>query len=194
MHKNFVLLGGITKPHKRTTKLLYRLLLPRAHSIVCREQTSYVLCQTYTTKAILYQDFAIETLHSLQATSTDPKKLPTELLPKKYILLNIHQHIWSKETHAKILAYCKQHPHLQPVLFPCDMAYDTKFYAILQKDIPNLHLYDRMQHSLQESLAVFAHAAGGIGARLHFLLPLKIYNIPFEPIIYAEKVRKIILN
>lgn len=57
-----VRLGGIETPTARYSKILYRMMLPFAHQIVCRERTSYDLALQYTDKAVLYHDWAIDVI------------------------------------------------------------------------------------------------------------------------------------
>jgi|GEM_PF-2814103 len=57
-----VRLGGIETPSARYSKLLYRMMLPHAHQIVCRERTSYELALKYTDKVVLYHDWAIDVI------------------------------------------------------------------------------------------------------------------------------------
>jgi hypothetical protein len=55
-------------------------------------------------------------------------------------------------------------------------------------------MYDRTKHPLTESLSLFHYADGGIWARLHFLLPLKLYEKPIVAIPYADKINKLIIK
>jgi polysaccharide pyruvyl transferase WcaK-like protein len=71
---------------------------------------------------------------------------------------------------------------------------DIVCFSAIKKHIPGLELYDRTKHPLSESLSLFYHAEGGIGARLHFLLPLKLYEKPIVAIPYADKINKLITN
>ena len=57
--KTFTLLGGIAPAKKTKTHLLYRLLIPRAKSLIMRDGDSVVLAQKYTDKAMLHEDFAL---------------------------------------------------------------------------------------------------------------------------------------
>ena len=72
---------------------------------------------------------------------------------------------------------------------------DDKFcFSTIKKYISGLEMYDWTKHSLIESLSLFYHADGGIGARLHFLLPLKLYGKPIVAIPYADKINKLIIK
>ena len=72
---------------------------------------------------------------------------------------------------------------------------DDKFcFSTIKKYISGLEMYDWTKHSLIESLSLFYHADGGIGARLHFLLPLRLYGKPIVAIPYADKINKLIIK
>lgn len=71
---------------------------------------------------------------------------------------------------------------------------DVPLYETIQKHIPDIKIYDRTQYTLLETLALFYYTSGGIGARLHFLYPLKLMHKPLHPLVYKDKVRKLILE
>ncbi|MEI8092200.1 MAG: hypothetical protein WCG98_08695 [bacterium] len=112
----------------------------------------------------------------------------------KCILININHKENTAENREKILTFCKQYPLHQKIFFPCDMYDDAKQYKSLKQDIPDLIYYNRTEHTLDQILNIFATCDGGIGCRLHFLLPLKLYRKTFEAIPYAEKIEKLILK
>lgn len=112
----------------------------------------------------------------------------------KYILININQQENTPENREKILAFCRQYPLHQKIFFPCDMLDDAKEFKSIKQDISDLIYYNWTEHDIHHILSMFAHCDGGIGCRLHFLLPLKIYGKTFEAIPYAEKIEKLILK
>lgn len=57
-----VWLWGIETPSTWWSKLLYRMMLPHAQQIVCREQGSYAIARRYTDEVVLYHDWAIDIL------------------------------------------------------------------------------------------------------------------------------------
>jgi polysaccharide pyruvyl transferase WcaK-like protein len=77
---------------------------------------------------------------------------------------------------------------------PCDINYDTIFFAELKERFPDMILRDWTTCSLDQTLAMLAGARFGIGARLHFLYVLKVAKVPFEALVYQEKVKKLILD
>ena len=98
------------------------------------------------------------------------------------------------ENIQKIVDFCRQYPDYKKIFFPCDMNDDINCFSIIKKYISDLENYDWTKHSLQESLSLFFHADGGIGARLHFLLPLKLYEKDIVAIPYADKINKLIIK
>ena len=94
----------------------------------------------------------------------------------------------------KIIAFCGQYPDHKKIFFPCDMNDDKHCFSAIKKHISDLELYDRTKHPLTESLSLFHNADAGIGARLHFLLPLKLYEKPIVAIPYADKINKLIIK
>lgn len=180
----FMLLGGIGSPKKRRTKILYKLLLPRAKGIITREQTSYKTALKRNRLVTIYQDFSqniIENINCKKQTKSD-----------SYVLINCN--LKSRNTKAKqdIIDFCQTHSQHKKIFFPCDMNDDIYCFYDLQQDIPDLEMYDWTKNSLQDSLCLFKFATAAIWARLHFLLPLKLYKKDFSAIRYAEKIYKMI--
>lgn len=100
----------------------------------------------------------------------------------------------NQENIKKIVDFCAQYPEHKKIFFPCDMNDDKHYFGSIKKHIPSLEIYDRTRHSLQDTLSLFYHADGGVGARLHFLLPLKLYDKPLVAIPYADKINKLIIK
>jgi len=109
-------------------------------------------------------------------------------------LININKQSVDVQNIKKITEFCHNYPDHTKIFFPCDMNDDIVCFSAIKKHIPGLELYDRTKHPLSESLSLFYHAEGGIGARLHFLLPLKLYEKPIVAIPYADKINKLITN
>lgn len=172
------------------TNILYHYLLPKAEKIVVRDKDSFTIATSLNTETVLYQDFAQEII--LQYQQIKEKKLVSYTQP--YILININKQMINKEHIRKIVDFCQQYVHHRKIFFPCDMNDDNYCADVIKHYIPNLETYDWTQHSVQESLSLFYHADGGVGARLHFLLPLKLYNKPLVAIPYADKINKLIIK
>jgi polysaccharide pyruvyl transferase WcaK-like protein len=189
----FFLLWGIGKPYKKTTKRLYKKLLPQAKGIVTRDITSYQLALSYNPHSTLYHDFSqymIEQFRNITSSQQPAasSKYPTDC----YILINAQDHTRSDKILLAIKAFVAEHPDKTPVYFPCDMQDDSKYFALLQKHIPSLQLYDRTEYTVFETLALFAGAAWGIGSRLHFLYPLHSFGKTYTSTATKDKVAKLL--
>lgn len=196
----FVLLGGIGKINTSWTEKLYSYLLPKAEKIVVRDRDSYAIAKwmvmntqwqktrekELNNNVVLHQDFAQEIIESI--------KHKTSSIKSKYILININKQSVNAKNIQKIVDFCMLYPDHKKIFFPCDMNDDNHCFSITKKHISELEMYDRTKHSLSESLSLFYHAEGGIGARLHFLLTLKLYEKPIVAIPYADKINKLIIK
>ena len=183
----FVLLGGIGKSSKSWTEKLYNYLLPKADKIVVRDRESLEIAKKLNSEnTMLHQDFAQEIIENL--------KYKIQSIKYKYILININKKSVEKENIQKIIDFCIQYPDYKKIFFPCDMNDDKLCFSIIKKYISDLEMYDRTKNSLSESLSLFHNADGGIWARLHFLLPLKLYDKPIVAIPYADKINKLIVK
>jgi len=180
---NFMLIWGIWKPQKNISKFLYNILLPRAKWIILREETSYKTVIKRNKFSSIHQDFSQDIIKNQKCHNQKPEE---------YVLINANTKSWNPKTKKDIIDFCKNHANNPKIYFPCDMNDDINCFYELQKDIPDLEIYDRTKNSLWDSLCLFKNSTAAIGARLHFLLPLKIYNKKFIAIKYAEKIYKMI--
>jgi len=185
--KQFVLLGGIGKYKKSRTETLYRYLLPKADKIIVRDRDSLTIAKRRNPEnTMLHQDFAQEIIETA--------KHKASIIKQKYILININKQSVDKENVQRIVDFCIHYPDHKKLFFPCDMNDDKFCFSTIKKYISGLEMYDRTKHSLTESLSLFYYADGWIGARLHFLLPLKLYGKPIVAIPYADKINKLIIK
>ncbi len=183
----FALLGGIGKMRRTWTEKLYDYLLPKAETIVVRDRDSWEIAKNLNPEnIILHQDFAQEIIESAKHA---PSKWEF-----KYILININKRSVNKENIQKIVDFCSLYPDHKKIFFPCDMNDDRQCFSIVKKYVLGIELYDWTKHSLSESLSMFHNADGGVWARLHFLLPLKIYEKSIYAIPYADKINKLIIS
>lgn len=189
---NFYVIGGIGKPYRWTTRLLYRMMLPRARHVVVRDDESYTIAQDYTAHVTLASDFSLPILHYFanQKTGASGSHIDT----KPYVLYNMTPHLSQNLWLPKLQDFCQHRKNVQKFFVPCDIQNDMPLYKIMQKHIPDIKLYDRTNHTLDETLQLFWDAQAGCGARLHFLYPLKVFHKPREVIAYKDKVRKLILS
>lgn len=186
--KNFMLFGGLQSPTIWRQKLLYAIILPRAKSIVMRDETSYEVALQYNKNAVFYKDFAVPVVEKLYQNSSSQAVNSSS---HTYIVLNLHPSIASESNQEKLVQFAKKHKSATPYYVPCATE-DKKIYTTLQKKIPGLLLYDWTKYSAREIVSFFAQAKAWIGARLHFLLLLQHTNVPLAPLIYAQKIKKLI--
>ncbi len=197
---NFVLLWGFSLPQKITTRYLYTYMLPKAQKIVCRDPDSYALVTKYSPKnAVLFQDFAVSTLHDFVAQSKETSiqilledTMTVSLASDQYILINCHKKVWNDVVRQQIQTFVQTYPQAIPIFFPGDIEHDHPMYQELKKSIPSLLLYDWTCQTLSTTLHLFWYAHASIWARLHFLLPLQEMGKFFIPLVYAEKIKKLI--
>lgn len=100
------------------SKLLYRMMLPFAREIVCREQGSYRIATQYTDKVVLYHDFAIDVLEEVKRANKMQKEAEKDL--EKYVLINFIP----KHTNQEIIDQFCQRIELYPdhhiISFPAE--------------------------------------------------------------------------
>lgn len=185
---NIIFVGGIGEAKSWSSRILWNILLKGAKKVIVREQTSYERVVKYTDRVTLYRDFAFDILDSFQISDF---KAP---ISWNYVIINCNSHYWNDEVKLKIQDFCKQHSNCVPYYFSAAMGDDSDlpYFELLKQDIPNLELYDRRNHSLEETLGFFAGAKTGIATRLHVLLPLQYYKVPLEAFVYQEKISKIL--
>jgi polysaccharide pyruvyl transferase WcaK-like protein len=193
--KPFVLLGGIETPTTVWQKLLYKYLLPKAHSIVCREKASYQTALMYHPKSVLYQDFAVPLLHAYLHHYKHPRHIAglTDKDHPRYLLINMVPSMATEESFAKIKQCIEQYNDCQ-LIYVHGGEQDRPYGEWMIGAYPDTQIYDWTEHSLQDTLTLFAYAQAGIGCRLHFLLLLQELNIPRYALVYAEKVSKLVTS
>ena len=120
--------------------------------------------------------------------SQDPPKEPT------YVIINITHHILNSNTSRELKSFLQKHHDSKKYFFPGDMVDDIKVYKSLQKDYPEIKLYNWTKYPLLETLSFIQKAKAWLSARLHVLFPLKIFWVPFQALVYKDKVRKLILE
>lgn len=185
--ENVVMIWGIGKPRKFITKILYNLTLRKAEKIIVRENTSFKLVQKYNKNTELYHDFALDVMNDC--------KWWIRIDDWNYIVINVNSHIMkSQENINKIMNFINKYKWIQTYFFPCDMCDDLKYFGFWKNKISNLEIYDRTKWTVKKTLNFLAWSRDSIWTRLHFLLVLKYFGKKFEPIVYQEKIQKLILE
>lgn len=182
-----IMIWGMGSVRKWRTQLLYLLTLRQAKKIICRDAVSFALAKKYSRHVELYHDFALDVMDVCTS------RISTKSL--WYSLINVNSHIMNNEKHIQtLLKFAEEHSSQPIYFFPCDMHDDLKYYSYLSEKIPHLKLYDWTTCSLQETLQFIAGSEHALWTRLHFLLVLKYFNKKYIPIVYQEKIEKMILH
>ncbi|HRU50041.1 MAG TPA: polysaccharide pyruvyl transferase family protein [Candidatus Absconditabacterales bacterium] len=183
--KNFILVGGIGTDQKKYTKKLFKYMFKKTKRVICREKTSYERAVQYGAKsAVLYQDFSKDILEDFK------NKNPVSLFST--VLINISPKHFTDDNIEKIKKFVLKYPDHKKIFFPADINFDKEFYSGLRKVVPDLVVYDWTKHSLLDTLKLFQSCDAGIGSRLHFLYPLKVFEKEFVSLSSSDKVSKFI--
>lgn len=180
---NYIILGGVTLRNKKD--LIGNFLIKNAKVLVLRDETSRSAAHHINPKAIHYQDFAIQVIRHYQK-SIDPKT------KADYMLINLHPSKINSETIGRIQACIDEHRGADLWFVSCDIRHDVTCYHQLKAHIPRLQYYDWTQQDILCIMRFFSAAKAGIGARLHFLLPLQLLWVPFQALVYHDKVKKVL--
>lgn len=182
--KKILLLGWFWKPIHKWSKLLYSLLYQWAHRIVCREYASYERVIQYVSKSkvILHEDFSYMILR--QITPSTKKE--------NYAIVNCNPYIRSEKTKKKIIGYGTNWWFHKLVYLPAEVSVDTPIYDSLTWSLSSMEWFDRTQNSLQSICNVVANSSWWIAARLHVLILLKYFEVSYQPLVYQEKITKIL--
>ena len=194
LRRRFVLLGGIETASKRRQQWLYRMVLPRAQQVMCRDETSYHEVKSYTDKTDYTHDFAITLIDAYKAHCS-AERFESDRITKPYVIVNIVSSLATDANFEKIRVFLDRHyPKASPVFVAGksinsdDVIYADRLAGVYD----NLQKFDRTEHDVSSFLSLFHHAEAGIGSRLHVLLLLQAFEKPRVALSYAEKVDKLI--
>lgn len=189
--KPFVLLGWIETPTSWYQKLLYKYILPKAQSIVCRDPQSYATARLYNTSVKQWHDFAESFWAFPVADYKGKPELP--LQKDSYILVNLIKSMVKEENFEIIKKFIALYPDADIIYVGCGQE-DNYYGQWLVWLFPQALVYNWTEHLLSDTLSLFAHASAGIGCRLHFLLLLQLFSVDRYALVYAEKVKKLITS
>jgi len=132
----------------------------------------------------LYHDFAEDVLPKVlqEHGVLDTQKKPFSTT----LLLNTNPYIRSSETKQKLISFAQGADNV--LYFPAEIGVDDRFYDELATQIPGLVLYNRTAYTLADICHDIARCSGVMAARLHVLWLAKLLHIPFEPLVYQEKI------
>ena len=199
MNKNFIVLWGIGTEKKRWTKFLYRYMLWYAQKVVVRDEWSYAIAKKYCNEKhlVLYHDFAYDVLDdtpSLQSRQIVKKLSNFPPLEKPYIVINVNVYLRNDEVIDKCRQIVKLYPQHHYYFFSAALGSDEMMMEKWEALFGSLSFYDWTQHSLEETLLFIKSADFVLAARLHVLLVAQYFNVPFEAIVYQEKIEKVDLR
>ena len=183
---NYVLIWWLWS--KKSSSLLYKLLLSKASSIITREEYSYKISKEYNSNTTLHKDFALDVVDSIYK---DPD-IHIDTQEKQNILININPESVTDQNFEKIFDYIKNNNSKNIYFVPWEFEKDVKYYTFLQNQIPQLKLFDWRDYNIYEIINFFSKAKIWIWARLHFLLLLKYLWKDYIPFFYQEKINKLI--
>lgn len=188
----------IGKPRRRTTYLLYRLTLPHAVQIVCRDSLSYQLARQYSHRVHQQSDFALHWIHHIAKHNTHDAIHDLETRQKTnkksdpYVLINYSYTTPDQNQIKKIHTRLSTYPNHKLIYIAMDRHHDMSGFLVLKDHIHNLELYDRTTHDLHDIIDIFANSTAGIGHRLHFLLLLKTLGITYTILSPSQKISKVL--
>lgn len=182
--KRIVLLWWFWTAKWLPTRLLHRLLYRWAYEIITREPASYErVCNVVGNDTVIAQkDFSYSILN----------KYMSNIKKESICIVNCNPYIWSNETQQKIISYTQKWNYERLIYIPAELTIDAPMYQSLKKHLPELVRYDWTLHSLEEITTLIACASWWIAARLHILILLDYYWVPYQPLVYQEKITKIL--
>lgn len=192
---NVTLLWWVSKAKNRSFKLLYRLTLSNCDKIILREPTSYdyvVSNYAFKERVLLYQDFwhaLIDSLHVSKLTDNNTPSKTRPLCP--YLVVNTNPHIDMSILTEKLSTLTQDTNIDTIVYFPWDKV-DTVYYDVLSTSFStyNWTLFDWTKYDILTIIDLFQHATHWLWVRLHVLSMFQRFWIPYDFVVYQEKISK----
>lgn len=169
--KNFALYGGIGSSQKKTSKILKKLLLPRAQKMYLRDNKSFQEAKEYHQKSFATTDFSKPLLDYFLTQQSTKKSANSRMV------INLNPEYLQNPDAIKAII---NNPDQEVYFFPGDLGVDLQFFPSLQEQFTQAKIYDWSQQNIPEILQFLAESEKGIGYRLHFLYPLKQFWVPFQ--------------
>lgn len=187
--RRFVLVGGLGTDHSSLTKQLQKNLIQHAKYLILRDSFSYDITKKYLNKHELHKVelFGDLSLPLLEETKDYLESWEVEDTRDPYLLINLSPLCDWEESLKKIKETVRKHPQFQPIYFPCSMWEDMQYYTKLQEHLPQLELFDWTKAGVAKTVKLLYFAKLWIGARLHFLYPLKFFGKEIEVLAKSHK-------
>lgn len=199
LRHNVTLLWWISKATNRYFRLLYQLTLSRCDKIILREPYSYkYVVDTYGLKdsTLLYQDFwktVIDSLHVSKILDNSTMSIPRPQCP--YLVVNGNPHVDMSILTEKLSILTVSMSFKSVVYMSWDKV-DTVFYDKLSTQFSTLKwtYFDWTEHDIYVIYDMFSHASYGLGVRLHVLSMFHWLGVPYDYVVYQEKIIKFLAS
>jgi polysaccharide pyruvyl transferase WcaK-like protein len=187
--KKFALIGGIGTQNKEGTSFLQKMLLKQAEIVILRDSFSLGLAEKELDENEMKKVFLVGDL-SLPLLEESKRLFEKEKIKNtrdRYVLINISPLCDTEKAIKKVKSSLRKFPNAQPIYFPGSLLEDFQYFSRLQEQIPALELFDWTKAGVAATIKLFYFAEGGIGARLHFLYPLKFFGKRYEVLVNSHK-------
>ncbi len=184
----YLLLWGIWTLSRLSTKILYRALLWKASLIVVREEDSYRVAEKYSKHVVQYHDFAYDVLSGLDSCRTEKIWNDNK---NGYGIINLTPYLRNDDIKKRIQSLVNTYSWLQWYSFPWEIGVDDKRQHEISELVPWIQRFDRSKYSLEETISFLSGATCALASRLHVLVCLHRAGVPYEPVVYQEKIRKL---
>ena len=157
-------------------------MLPRAKHIVVRDKDSFALAYMYHDNPVYRGDFAYPILEKILVEKD-------EWVP--YNIINLNPYKRDSSSKKKVAEIIESRGG-DWIFIAGDVGEDIPLYRELQASMETISLFDWTSHTLRETISFLASAQYGLATRLHILLLLQFFHIPLSPLVYQEKITKVL--
>lgn len=195
LRHHVTLLWWVSKANNRLFRLLYKITLSRCDKIILRDPYSYeYVVSNYVSKdkVLLYQDFWKTIVDSLLMSNMTDLETPSKTCPQcPYLVVNTNPHIDMSKLTEKLSILTHRQGVDTIVYFPWDKV-DTEFYGDLSTlfSTYNWTLFDWTKYDIFEIFRLFRGAKYWLGVRLHVLSMFQRLSVPYDFVVYQEKIVK----
>lgn len=167
------------------------MLLKQAEIVILRDSFSLGLVEKELSEEEMKKVFLVGDL-SLPLLEESKRVFEEEKIKRSrdhYVLINISPLCETEKAIKKVKSLLRKFPDAQPIYFPGSLLEDMQYFSRLQEHLPSLELFDRTKAGVASTMKLFYFAEGGIGARLHFLYPLKFFGKRYETLHNSHKIQ-----
>jgi hypothetical protein len=173
--------------------------LSKSDKIILREQSSYdYVATTYALKdnVVLYRDFWHDIVDSQKmSTLADLATNSISSLECPYLIVNCNPYIDMSMLTEALVKLTETHQFKDIVYFPGDKE-DKLFLNYLSTHISSYTwtLFDWTRYDIWTAIALVKWASYGVWVRLHVLAMFQRLWVPYDYIVYQEKIEKFLAN